>query len=165
NLLDGPEQFRGLEQGALDGVGIIAEALVGAEASAGRPAELSANQLLLLGHQLYALADEVMVVEETRPRRRVRRAGGGVQDGALGLCDAVAVAVNPRERVVALGGAEVDENAFGSRGRSRVRLGREDDVGQLLDGLLQAGVGSNGVIPNLVSLGREVDLVVGLAIE
>src|SRR5262249_54144746 len=83
----------------------------------------------------------------------------------LGLGDAVTVAVDPGQRVIALSGAEVDENAFGGRAGGRVRLGRVDDVGQLLDRLLQAGVGGDGVVPDLIGVGREVDLVVGLAVE
>ena len=40
-----------------------------------------------------------------------------------------------------------------------------DDVGQVRDGFSQAGVGVDGVLPDLVGVGGEVDLGVGVAVE
>ena len=111
DILDRLEQFRGVEQRALDPLRIALQPLVGAEARAGRPAQLPADRLLLGHDQLDALAAPGHGAASCRGSAGVSGAHcGRLQDGELRLGDAVAVPVHPGQRVVALGGAQVDQH-------------------------------------------------------
>ena len=77
----------------------------------------------------------------------------------------VAVRIHPRQRVVAFGGAEINQHARrflvgGSEG-----LGGIDDFRQRLDGGFKFGRLIGGVLPNLISVRRQIHFTVGVAVE
>ena len=79
--------------------------------------------------------------------------------------DASPSIINPGQRVIALRRAHIDEHPFRLLAGGIVRARGVHHVRQLLDGLLEGGVGVGGVLPDLVGVGGEVDLAVGVAVQ
>jgi hypothetical protein len=111
DLLDRFSELRWIEQRSLDLFAMAFKPLVGPKASAGRAAELLPDQLLLACDVLDPFRDHRVVLFLTGQGRRARFARGGLENFKLGLGDVLPVPPNPGERVVALGGAEIDEYA------------------------------------------------------
>jgi len=79
-VVQGALQLRAVEQRAARLLGVAHEALVGAEAGAGRPSQLPAGMLLLLRQQFHAARHQLVVLRLAEVRRRLRVAGRRLED-------------------------------------------------------------------------------------
>ena len=83
----------------------------------------------------------------------------------LAFRHAAAVAVHPRQGVVALGRAHVDQYTVRPLRFPFVCPRGVDDRGHVLDDLLERRIGCRCVFPNLIGIGREIDIGLVVAIE
>ena len=95
DVVDRPAKGLGVEQGVLEAVRVILEALVGSEASAGGPTELAAHRVLLAGDVLDRLPYEVVMVRVAFDGGRGREALGCAEYFELALGHALSSAVHP----------------------------------------------------------------------
>ncbi len=95
----------------------------------------------------------------------IRWAGGGLEDGELGLSNRVASFVHPGQGIVALGCAGVHQDAGGRAGERGMGLGGVNDIGQGLNPGGQTGVGVGGILPDLIGEGGKVHLRVAVVIK
>ena len=165
DLVDRPVQLGEIEEGALDRGREPLEPLVGAEAGARRAAELAAGGALLLGDQLDRALDQAVVILAPGQGRLPGSAGGGLEDRELRVGDAPALGIHPGQRVVALAGAQVDEGAGRGLLALDVPARGVDDVGEGRDLALERRIVVDGVLPDLVGVGGQVDVAVGVAVE
>ena len=154
-----------VEQLALDGLCVLLETGVRAEASTGGPPQLAADSLLLPDDMPDALDDELVVALVVRLRRGVGPALSGREDFELRLRYAAAFTVDVSKGIVPVHRAHEDEDAFGPLGNGRVLSRREHDIRQVGNGLLQSRVRARSVLPDLVSVGCQVNLTVGVAVQ
>src|ERR1022692_671095 len=163
-----------VEQAVLHMGGVILEPLIDATARAGGFAELAAGGDVFGLDATDGFLNERMVIGQARERGCGRFASGGAQYFVLRFRDRATFFVQPGERVVAIGGADVDHdaggrlrasrgNAFGGNGGQG--LGGKDNTGQIGDSLLERWISVAGVFPNLVSQRREVHFVVRRIVE
>lgn len=108
---------------------------------------------------------EVMLLGRARKRLCLDITCSCPQDRQLRLGHALALAVHPRQRIIAFGSTHVDQHPFWRGDGTLVSAGREDDVGQLFDDPLQSRIGAGRVLPDLIGLGGKIYLGIGLSIE
>ena len=78
---------------------------------------------------------------------------------------APSVPVNVCESVVAILRSHEDKDAFGALANGRVLPRREHHVWHLGHGLPQSRVRGDRVLPNLVSVGCQVNLAIGVSVQ
>ena len=154
-----------VEKRALDLVRIAFDPLISSEARARWAAQPAADGLLLFGEVSDGPFDKIVVVREPGNSRCSRSAFGGLQDAVLGIRDAVTFGVYPGEGVRARGCLEVDEHALVAIFLRLKLPGGVDDVRHIRNRLLEGRICINGVLPDLVGVGRQVDLRILLAVE
>jgi hypothetical protein len=139
-----------------------------AAAGAGRFAKLAAGGDMLGLNASDGFLHQRMVIGQTRKRGRGRFARGGAQDLVLALGDGLAFFVHPGQRIVAIGGADINHDAGGGLraagtggfgGYGGQRLGGKHDAGQIGNGLFQRRIDVAGVFPNLVGQRRKIHFV------
>ena len=109
--INGLMKWLDVEEGVFHLRGLVLEAFVNAAAGAGGFAKLAAGGGVFLLNPRDGLLHERVMRAETRERGCGGFAGGGAEDFMLALGDGASLFVHPSERVVAVGGADIDHNA------------------------------------------------------
>ena len=121
--------------------------------------------MLFLDNEIQPLPGERVVIFAARQGGRVGGTGGGFQDGKLRLGDRCAGFVNPGQGVVVVRGANIDQSALVLDGSGVGGLGGVDHVGHLLDFRNERRISVDGIFPDLISIGSQVDLGVAIIVE
>src|SRR5207249_1570118 len=98
-------QLLNVEQCAAHLFRVVLEPLIDPKARTGGPTKATADRALFLRDQGYTLLNEFMMQRVTRLGRSVRGAFRNFEDRQLRFGDAAPLRVNPRQGVVAFGGA------------------------------------------------------------
>src|SRR5216683_1508394 len=115
-------------------LGILLEPLIRAPARPAGAAKLPTTApALFCDDMLDTELHEVMLLGRAWDRLCLDIACRGSQDRQLRLGHALALAVHPRQRIIAFGSAHIDQQPFWRGEGTLVSTGREDDVGQLFD--------------------------------
>ena len=165
NFLDHFRELWRVEERSFDVLGILLEPFVGAEACAGRTAKLATNGLFFVDDEFHRAFDQLMVIFLSRQTGSVGLTFGGAQNVELRFSNCFAILIHPGERIVAFMRSHVGEHTSG-----RVSVGLWASVenttgGSSVISLFESWVSVDGVLPNLVSVGCEVDFGVGVAIQ
>ena len=154
-----------VEDLTLDGIGIVPQAGIGAEARPGRASELASNPLLFPGDMPYTLLHEAVMVFVMGLSRGIRLALCRRQDFQLGFSDALTFLVQVSQGIVAIWSTDEHQHTFGPLGDGDVTTGREGHVRQVGYGPFQPRIGADGVLPDLVGVGGQVHLPVRFAVQ
>ena len=144
---------------------MVLESFIGLVTGAGGPAQGAARGLFLVHDVLERPLGQGVVPFAAGQGLGVRRAGGGLEDGQVGLGDGLTRLVHPSQGVIALGGAGIDQDPAGRAGVGDMGLGGVNHVGQGLDARRQVGIGVGGILPDLIGVGGQVHLGVGVIVE
>ncbi len=111
--IHGLSELRGVPERAFGVFDKAFEPFIRPKPCAAAVSKLAADSALFLDDLLDAFFDQFVVLGMVRDGRGFRIAFGGLEDGKLRLSDAGSVFANPCQSVVALGGLEIDQHAFG----------------------------------------------------
>src|SRR5262249_5999326 len=148
DFLYGLGQFRRIEQRSLYVLRIAFEALVGAEPSTRRSAQLSTDGFFLGGDKLHGLPHKIVMVLLPRYMWRFRNAFGRFENLELRFRDAVSVLVDPCERVISFGRSQIYEHAVWFTRGGAVLPGGIDHRREGGNGALERGRPIDRVLPD-----------------